>query len=370
MASFRQRGKSWEYRIIFTDLKGKRKEKSKGGFRTKKEAQIEAAEIEKQIYLGNHEIIQSKEILLKDWLYEWPNIYGSQCQPSTLKNRKLYIEKNIIPHLGQNKLGQLKRIDYQRYINNLLNKYAKSTVQTIHSIFCSAINKAVELEMLTHNKYSNISIKKDSNVNDDKINYLTKDEVSIFINAAKKSRFHHYIIALILLRTGIRKGELIALKWDDIDFNQKTIRINKSRSEHGVKLPKTKSSIRTIAIDDTLITELKKYRTWQKKNKIKYGIAYQEPNFLIASPNGKDIGTFGINKAIDSILSKTNLHHITPHGLRHTHAIMLLESGVDIKTVSDRLGHATINMTADVYLHVTKKHETESVLRFEKYLEN
>jgi len=68
----------------------------------------------------------------------------------------LYIEKNIIPHLGQNKLGQLKRVDYQRYINNLLNKYAKYTVQTIHSIFCSAINKAVELEMLTHNKYSNI----------------------------------------------------------------------------------------------------------------------------------------------------------------------------------------------------------------------
>ncbi|EKF35642.1 tyrosine-type recombinase/integrase [Bacillus xiamenensis] len=84
---------------------------------------------------------------------------------------------------------------------------------------------------------------------------------------------------------------------------------------------------------------------------------------MIASTNGKDIGTFGINKAIDSILSKTNLHHITPHGLRHTHAIMLLESGVDIKTVSDRLGHATINMTADVYLHVTKKHETESVLK-------
>ena len=97
MASFRQRGKSWEYRIIFTDSKGKRKEKSKGGFRTKKEAQIEAAEIEKQIYLGHHEIIQSKEILLKDWLYEWLDIYGSQCQPSTLKNRKLYIEKNIIP---------------------------------------------------------------------------------------------------------------------------------------------------------------------------------------------------------------------------------------------------------------------------------
>ena len=88
----------------------------------------------------------------------------------------------------------------------------------------------------------------------------------------QKVRFHHYIIALILLRTGIRKGELIALQWDDIDFNQKTIRINKSRNEYGVKIPKTKSSIRTIAIDDTLITELKKYRTWQRKTNLNTGL--------------------------------------------------------------------------------------------------
>ncbi|MFO1445993.1 tyrosine-type recombinase/integrase [Bacillus sp. Bva_UNVM-123] len=81
-------------------------------------------------------------------------------------------------------------------------------------------------------------------------------------------------------------------------------------------------------------------------------------------------GLFGVNKVIDSILKKTNLHHITPHGLRHTHAILLLESGVDIKTVSDRLGHSTINMTADVYLHITKKHEEASVLKFEAYLSN
>ncbi|MED4532344.1 tyrosine-type recombinase/integrase [Metabacillus fastidiosus] len=114
--------------------------------------------------------------------------------------------------------------------------------------------------------------------------------------------------------------------------------------------------------------ELKKYKTWQKKNKLKYGLAYRDSNFVITCPNGTEMGTFGVNRVMESILKKTNLHRISPHGLRHTHAIMLLESGVDIKTVSERLGHTTINMTADAYLHITKKYEEESILKLERYL--
>jgi integrase len=82
------------------------------------------------------------------------------------------------------------------------------------------------------------------------------------------------------------------------------------------------------------------------------------------------MGPFGVNKVIDSIFKKTNLHHISPHGLQHTHAIMLLESGADVKFVNERLGHASINMTADVYLHITKKYEKESILKLESYLNN
>lgn len=369
MASFRQRGKKWEYRIKYTDpTSGKQKEKTKGGFRTKKEAQIEAAEVEKKFYLNQHSVIQSQEKLLKDWFVEWFDIYGSQCQPSTFKNRKNYVDNHIIPKLGNYKLSQLTRLEYQKFINSLIEKYAKKTIQTIHSIFCTAINKAVEMELITHNKYRNISIKKEDDINDSKINYLTKDEVEIFMRHAKQSHFHHYIIALMLLRTGIRKGELLGLKWEDIDFESKEIKIYKTRSEHGIKKPKTKSSIRNIRIDDTLISEIKQYSLWQKKNKLKYGTNYKESQFMITSPNGQDFGSFGVNKVIDGIIKKSNLHHITPHGLRHTHAIMLLESGADIKFVSDRLGHSNISMTADVYLHITKKYEEENVIRLEQYL--
>ena len=128
------------------------------------------------------------------------------------------------------------------------------------------------------------------------------------MKATKTSQFHHYLIALLLLRTGLQKGEMLALTSDDIDVDHKTLSVTKSRNE------------------------------------------------------------FGVNKVIDVILEKTDLHHITPHGLLHTHAIMILESGVDIKSVGDRLSHASINMTAYVYLHITKKYKEESLLKLERYL--
>jgi len=370
MASFRKRGTTWQYRIKYQDpATGKSKEKTKSGFRTKKEAQIEAAEVEKKLYLQQHTIIQNQETILKDWLNEWLEVYGAQCEAGTLITRKRYINKHIIPNLGNYKINQLSKIEYQKFINALIKKgYAKKTVQTIHSIFCTAINKAVELEMLSHNKYRGISIKVEND--EEKINYLSREEVDIFMEAAKKSPFHHYIIASILLRTGMRKGEMLALKWDDVDFENKTVSITKTRSDRGIKKPKTKSSIRTIGIDDTMIAELKQYQLWQKKNKVKYGPDYHSSEFLVIGPNGKEMGEYGVNKVIDSILKKTkiNLHHISPHGLRHTHAVMLLESGADIKFVSERLGHRTINMTADVYVHITKKYEGENLLKLESYL--
>ncbi|MFP7469971.1 site-specific integrase [Niallia taxi] len=369
MASFRKRGSTWEYRIRFTDPQtGKRKEKVKAGFRTKREAQIVASQIEQEIYLGENPILKKKEISVKDWLEEWLKIYGVMCHESTLIARKNYIYKTIIPNIGFYQLNKLKRVEYQKFINKLSERYAKKTVQTIHSIFSTAINKAVELEYIPFNKFQNIQVQKDHDI--EKRNYLTRDEVSIFLETAKNCPKHHYLIASLLLRTGIRKGELLGLLWEDIDYEEKTISITKSRSNYGIKEPKTSSSYRTISIDNTLVEEIKDYQTWQEKNKEKHGFNYVETNYVITTWNGTPMGTFGVNKVISTIVNKANLPRISPHGLRHTHAIMMLESGNDIKIVSDRLGHSSLNITTDVYLHVTKKHEKESIKRLESYLKD
>ncbi|WP_310321862.1 tyrosine-type recombinase/integrase [Priestia megaterium] len=115
-----------------------------------------------------------------------------------------------------------------------------------------------------------------------------------------------------------------------------------------------------------MVTELKKYQTWQKRNKLKYGANYIEQEYMTTQANGKALSEFRINDIMKDITNKAKLHHISPHGLRHTHAII----GADIKFVSDRLGHTNIKMTADVYLHITKKYESENIAKLARYLSN
>ncbi|WP_367976435.1 tyrosine-type recombinase/integrase [Niallia sp. RD1] len=145
--------------------------------------------------------------------------------------------------------------------------------------------------------------------------------------------------------------------------------ISKSRNDKKVKKSKTSSSFQTIPIGDKLIKDLSAYKDWQKQNKERYGEKYIDQDYVITTWSGRPLGPYGINKVLKSIIDNTDLPKISPHGLRHTHAIMMLESGNDIKVVSERLGHPALNVTSDVYLYITKKHELESVNRLEKYLE-
>jgi integrase len=366
MAGFRKRGDKWEYRIRYNDpVTQKRVETMKGGFRTKKEAQVEAAVIEERIYLGQTTVVKNQKMLVKDWLYEWLEVYNDNIKPKTYEYRKQYLDRIIVPAIGGYRLGGITKTQYQRFINKLRKKYKKRTVQSIHSIVCTAFNKAVELELIPINKFHNISIVDDDEV---KLNHLTHDEVSVFMRAARQSPFHHFVIASLLLRTGMRKGEMLALTWDDVDLVNKMISITKSRDHTGEHLPKTKKSIRTIAIDDILVSVLKKYQTWQKKNRLSHK-QYFESKYMMTIPNGTEMGEYGVNKVIDMILAKTDLDkHLTPHGLRHTHAIMLLESGVDIKSVSERLGHSSVEFTANVYVHFTKNLEDKLINNLQSYL--
>ncbi|WP_010630874.1 tyrosine-type recombinase/integrase [Sporolactobacillus vineae] len=367
MASFRKRGNRWEYRIMYRDpVTEKYREKTKGGFRTKKEAQVEASDIEEKIYLGQTTIVKSRDMLIKNWLNEWFEVYNEGITEKTRSYRQHYLQDIIIPILGGYRLATLTKTKYQRFINQLMKKYKRRTVQSIHSIFCTAINKAVELEMLPFNKFQNVSITTKDDVI--KTNYLTKDEVKTFMDAAGTSPFHHFIMVSLLLRTGMRKGEMLALTWGDVDLIHKRIKITKSRDNTGCHPPKTASSIRTIAIDDTLIAQLKKYQTWQKKERLKHKFCF-DSDYMFTIPNGREMGEYGVNKIVNLILAKTSLHHITPHGLRHTHAIMLLESGADIKSVSVRLGHSSVEFTANVYVHFTRNLEKTMLSNLDSYLE-
>lgn len=357
---------SYEYRIKYTDpMTGKTKEKSKRGFKSPKEAELAALEIEKKLFIGDVSIINNANITVKEWIEQYIELYGKHLRKTTFKNRISRIENHIIPELGNMKLQKMTKAQYQKFINRKLETLKISTVKGIHGCFMAIVNKAIEHEILDRNRLKGVIISKDE---EEKIKFLTREEVEKLMFVAKSFPFDEYMAVFILLRTGLRKGELLALTWKDIDFKNKTLTVNKNRNSLGTFPPKTKKSNRTISIDNRLIKELKSLKTWHKKNKLK-NKAYQDSNYVIVDEWGIPHHEWRINRFLSSMSKKANINNVGPHGLRHTHAVMMLESGVDIKTVSDRLGHTKINMTADVYLHVSRKQENEAVSKLERYLD-
>ncbi|WP_254698677.1 site-specific integrase [Parageobacillus sp. VR-IP] len=358
----------YEYRIKYTDpVTGKIKEKSKRGFASKKEAELAAAEVEKKLFVGDVDVVKNSDITVKDWIEQYLELYEGQWRETTRKTRKTRLYNHIIPALGNYKLQKLTRAQYQAFINKELETLKESTVKGIHGLFMTIINKAVEHGIIDRNKFQGISISKGNE--EEKIKFLTKEEVQKLLMVAKTFEFDEYMAVFILLRTGLRKGELLALTWDDIDFDNKLMAINKNRNHLGTFPPKTKKSNRVISMDNKLTKELKKFQLWQAKNKLQFG-RYQFNNYVLVDRYSVPYHEWKINSILENMAEKANLNKFGPHALRHTHAVMLLESGVDIKTVSDRLGHTKINMTADVYLHVSRKQEDEAVLKLEKYLDS
>lgn len=174
--------------------------------------------------------------------------------------------------------------------------------------------------------------------------------------------------------TGMRVGELLALTWKDIDFNDNYIKINKTLARGKnrrlyVEQPKTKNSKRDIPVDDETMNILKKWRLEQRKWLLTLGINTLSKNQLVFSNQKNEyLQLSKPRKWLEVIIKQNNLKRITIHGLRHTHASLLLEAGANIKDVQERLGHSSIQITMDLYIHITDKRKEKTAAQFAKYI--
>lgn len=368
MAYFRKRGNCWEYRIKYSD-QGKQSEISKGGFRTKPEARTAAVLVEEKLFRGGIENVKKGEMLFEDWL-DIHNKMTLQHRRGSSNHTVSNGHTKLLEKFGGYKLNQIKRHDYQIFINELLSSqnrdYAKNTVDRIHGNMMHVLNNAVENDLLEKNILKGIQITKEE---ENKVVYLNKEEVEKLLISIKLVEKYKRVMVIVLLRTGLRSGELLGLQWSDIDFEKKTLAVNRQRSITGLGPPKTSSSIRTIFLDDVTIDLLKDYKAWQDDNK-EENLNYIVSDFVMVTETGKEFYYSQPQYLMMMLLKRAGL---TPrqstHLLRHTHAVLLLEAGVDIKTVSRRLGHKNIQTTANVYLHVSDNHERNSMKKFEDYLE-
>lgn len=358
--------KLWGFRYRYYDALGNRKEKSKQGFKNEKDGYKALLEVKASVINGDVRHVENSNLTISEWLDIWFETHKNDWKITSKIQRENAIKHQMKPMLGKYKLADLDKTTYKRvYINELLKNYKPSTVQLFHRLFKAAINAAVDDEVIPRNRFNKISIQNEESAD----NFLTADELKLFLSASKGlENITNYTIILLLAFTGLRKGEALGLKWENVNFEKKTLTVERTRDNKGVRTPKTKNSYRTILIDDTLINQLKIYDTWCKETMLSFGRHLKDTDFIFISyQTGTPVTDNTIKYSIDRIIKRTGTKRITPHGLRHTHATILIGQRIPVKVIADRLGNSP-QMILDIYGHSFKDLEEESVQAFEHAL--
>lgn len=287
-----------------------------------------------------------------------------------------------MPYFSRLKLKDINRKRYQDALNALKEKgYADNTLDGIHRTGRMLFRKALELGILKKDPTEFSYLKKDpktvEELEEEEVpKYLEKEELAKFLDiATSKGLEMDFLIFLILAYSGIRVGELVALKWKDIDFKENTIRITKTyynpinnTLKYELVTPKTKNSRRTIVVENEVMEVLKFHKKSQEKLVEQLGNSYYKKDFIFAKTDkypGYPIFIKTVENRMRRLLKLAGLNEqLTPHSLRHTHTSLLAEAKVGLEEIMDRLGHTNDDTTRKIYLHVTKEMKKEASRKF------
>lgn len=364
MPSFRQRGCKckadkkrctcgalWEFRISVTDpATGKRIQPGDSGFKTKKEAELAAAELEIK-YQSGLLSTEAKDETVESFVGKYiRNVLSTKIEETSYDLRLQLYNLHIVPEIGKLKIKSLTPMQVQHFINDMLSRdLSAGHVVNVVNLLGQAMKTAVEWGYIVRNPVSFASKPK---LKQSKITVWSKEQFQHFLSQTKKSDCYPYY--LLALSTGMRPGEILGLDWSRVDLDKKLVRVERTLARTKLKglfikeTPKNNSSRRTIPIPDNLVSYLKKYKLAQKPNK--YNLVF--PGFRT------DMCYVAVvNEKMKRDIERCELPMITPHDLRHTHATFLLSPepfglGQNVKIVSERLGHSKTSTTLNTYAHV------------------
>ena len=347
---------------------GKQKRTTRRGFKTQKEAK----KAERELLLSIEEngfTDHSSKPTFKEVADLWLESYETTVKPTTYQNTKNYLNAIIENHFKDIRIESVSVAMMQKIVIELSKKYV--TYLNYLSIINRVFKYAVHLDIIQTNPVDRIIRPKQQKPRKEKI-ALTKEELNKFLTLAKKdTRPVLYTAWHTLAYTGLRRGELLGLEWSDIDFKNKKVSVSKTLVTINGKLstqtPKTKRSTRTISLDENTVQVLKEWKLEQKKLFFKYGV--KSRNIVITNTKGGYFDFAHFRDELRYFLGKHKLKQFSVHGLRHTHASLLFEAGIEPKTISDRLGHSNIQMTLDMYTHLNDKQRSDVADRLLKFLE-
>ena len=347
-------------------------------FTSKRDA--ERFDVEQRSLSNRGVFVSPNKLLLSDYLNDWLKIVSPQLRESTISAYDKNIRLRINPYIGELTLQQLTAKDIDKLYVTLLESgrqaprdvegLSTKTVKSVHQTIKQALERAYVNGLVSRN-VATLSTPPKAQGKVGKPMHWTPEELKTFLSAIEGHRLEH--LFKFAAYTGMRRGEVLGLTWRLVDWQRSQVSVSQSVGKVGGKVvvttPKTSSGERDVPIDEATLELLTKIRQEQESNKAMLGLDRLGSGYVFCRPDGTCLNPERITRVFGEVVAELGLPAISFHGLRHTHATILLSMGIPPHVVSARLGHSGVSITLSTYAHVLPKQQGEAAQQFASYLE-
>lgn len=374
--SIYRRGEAWTVKIERPRRADGRRQYRYETVATRREAERLRAKLVHDLNAGTY--IEPCDLFVREHLHEWLDYVSTRLSARTVQRYREIVEGHLVPGLGQKRLVDLRPLDISRYYDHALAHgrlggdapLARATLVKFHHILHKALKDAVAWQRIASNPAAAVTVPNGVGKPTTTARSLSDEECAVLLRAAADRL---YLPTLLALATGMRRGELLGLRWRDIDLDGAKLRVAHSLEEAGgaltLKEPKTRAGRRTVPLPATAVRALRHHRAAQDELRLGRGSAYHDRDLVFPWPDGTPWRPSAFSVAFHRLVTKSGIEQARFHDLRHTHATQLLRAGVAPKVVSERLGHANIAITLDIYAHVLPEMQNEAADRTDVVLQ-
>lgn len=387
MASIQKRGENSFLLVVEAgyDAQGKRIKKTRTikvtekftPKKLKEHLELELAKFKMEVEAG--EYIAPEKMTFQTFVEEWRTKYAiKEMGPKTLEIYTGYLKNRILPVFGHMRLDQIKPFHVVRFMSELSDDGSRQdgkegalspgTIRYIHRVMKNILQRAEEWQIIKKNPAADVKKPKETYKD---IEVYDEEDIAALFEALEKEPIHWRMMITLAITTGLRRGELVGLEWKHIDLDNGTLEVKQSismriKGETIISEPKTKKSKRKISLPDNLIDQLKEYYFHARKVRFQMGDKWQGEDrfFVFCNPEGTPFHPETPYLYFRRFLKKNGLKYIRFHALRHTSATLLISQGVHAKIISERLGHASITTTMNVYGHALQSADKEAANKF------
>jgi integrase len=335
------------------DSSGKRLQTRVATFSNARAARSAYAAAKAKHDTGN--FVETNRTRYSDWLDEWLSSRERRgdLKASTLDNYRRYVECDIKPsQLGRLRLTDIRRTEIRRFIDSLVTaERGATTIRRIVAVVQGSLTAALRDDLIATNPARGVRL---PNVDAHEFEPWQPAQVGAFLDHTATHRLG--VLFELAVFTGLRRGELLGLRWADVELARRelTVRSTRVQTAHGIieNSPKTSAGRRLVQLDDGAVGALVAWQIAQQSERETWGEAWAVNGWVFTYENGDPLKPQYVTRLFDVLRQSAGLPEMTFHGLRHMHASLLLASGADIALVSKRLGHSSIGITADIYMHL------------------